>query len=283
MEWASGCLTGIMNSDKAKIDELKRRLWLRAVYGLAGVEDDYQMTVACRQIANLTDLQGLRWDRYEAGQAPRDKQLDLVDKALPSTAAVYRNGPHDLPVWEVLEGNEEICLKVVDAFLSYQRKNAGEVGNPFKASWNVLNIRFANVKPGEDWDLEDRFRKVTACFRTLLADVTVRYLKLDTNIYALVFSEYQKSPDSEVPYSASSLLAAIAMWQLAIKCPVKSFREHAQYFLEGLNQGAIEYEFDEFGKDIAGYVAALLNSSGVVGKDNLLPLPMPGPRIPDKF
>ncbi|WGS54410.1 hypothetical protein LFL96_25700 [Paraburkholderia sp. D15] len=275
-----------MNSGNAEIGDMKRRLWLRAVYARAGVEDGYQMTVACREAGSyLSALEGLRWDRYEAGQLPQRRVVDMVNSVLTGTGSMFHEGPFDLPVWEVLEGNEKACLKQVDHFLDYHYKNAGEVrlAEPLKASWSFLHVQFAEVKPGEDWDLEDRFRKVTACFRTLQADLTVRHLKLDTNVYSLVFTEYQSSSDSEVPYSASSLLAAIAMWQLAIKCPVKSFREHAQYFLEGLNQGAIAYEFDEFGKDISEYMSVLLKNSGVVGKDNLLPLPMPGPRIGDKF
>lgn len=257
----------VFDNAKIEVQAIRVRLWYRLVLEKAGVRNAQELKMSCKRAGSLlADLGAIRWERHEAGQAPQNRQLDLVERVIPGTAALYLKGPFDLPLWNVLEGVEDVCLKVVDDFLAHQYRKPEE-GKRLSVleSSNVMAAWFG-VKPSESWDYEERFRLLTSCFTSISIGVLREYLKLSVNLYALAYKEYNTSVDIELPFSARSLLAAIAMWQLAMKCPVRSFREHAQYFLSGLNEEAIEYEFDEYGKDISEYVEKLLANSGVDGK-----------------
>lgn len=92
---------------------LRIKLWMEAVMEAAGVKEIAELVV-------FLDLRQLptnfsRWSRHENRKTePEADFIQAVEKILPGTAEVFYSGPNGFPLWDILDGDEAVCLQMVD-------------------------------------------------------------------------------------------------------------------------------------------------------------------------
>ena len=95
------------------ITGLRIKLWMEAVMEAAGVKEIAELVV-------FLDLRKLptnfsRWSRHENRRTePEPDFIQAVEAILPGTAEVFHSGPNGFRLWDVLEGDEKLCLQMVD-------------------------------------------------------------------------------------------------------------------------------------------------------------------------
>jgi hypothetical protein len=127
---------------------LRIKSWMEAVMEAADVKE-------IPELMRFLDIRQLptnhtRWSRHQQGATePTPDVIESVETILPGTAEVFYFGPNGFPLWEILEGNETVCLQMVD----------DEVA------------RATGMRPDESWSFHQRvevifpgvFQKILIC------------------------------------------------------------------------------------------------------------------------
>lgn len=166
----NGAFVGVMG--------LKIKLWMEAVMETAGVK-------AIPELIRFLDIRQLptnhtRWSRHEQGATqPTPDFIESVEKILPGTAEVFYSGPNGFPLWDVLDGDETVCLQMVDEEI----------------------FRATGIQPDESWSFHQRVEVIFSRripkdidLQKLWNRITVDRTKLfheDLNVLALTVKDVE--------------------------------------------------------------------------------------------
>ena len=96
------------SSQVTVLERLRGRTWVEHCMQVAGCN---QAGLA-KKVSAVPDKD--LWSKYKNGNAkPPDPTVTAVDLSLPGTAAIWRNGPLGLPLWDVLEQDVVACTRLV--------------------------------------------------------------------------------------------------------------------------------------------------------------------------
>lgn len=105
-----------MHQDELDVKRLKRGLAAHLVANYVPVEPRISLPSALLEdcyaranegVSDLTPLNLYARDYLNGANQPTKHTIELFNAVFPGSRVVYTSGPHDLPVWEVLDGNEQ--------------------------------------------------------------------------------------------------------------------------------------------------------------------------------
>lgn len=93
---------------------LKIKIWMEAVMA-AAQQSEITGLIRFFDLKNLP-TNASRWSRHENRKTePEPDFIAQIENILPGTADVFYAGPDGFPLWEILEGNMEVCQQVIDS------------------------------------------------------------------------------------------------------------------------------------------------------------------------
>lgn len=258
---------------------LKIKTWMEAVMA-AAKQNEISDLVVFLQLRNLlTDAS--RWSRHDNRKTePESKFIAEVEKILPGTADVFYSGPDGFPLWEILEGNMEICQQVVDSEI-YQI-----TGVTPDESWSfhqrvmvIFSHRFPrDIDLQKLWDLisEDRSKELHEDFNVLA--LTAKDVQSIDNIPKWLTGSEQNwerlwgsnweqrfsgewvtannqsivKDSSVITLSAGQIITTIALYVLSLK--KNELLPHCHYLVRGVLAKAIKEQVS-FGATIAEFLS----------------------------
>jgi hypothetical protein len=257
---------------------LKIKIWVEAVMAAAKQSE-------ISDLVRFFDLKYLptnasRWSRHENRKTePESNFIAQVEGILPGTAEVYYSGPDGFPLWEILEGNMEICQQTVD------KEIAQITGVTPDESWSfhqrvmvIFSHRFPrDIDLQKLWDLisADRSRELHEDFNVLA--LTAKEVQSIDNIPKwLVGSEQnwerllgrnweQKFSDewvtannqsivkdsNVITLSAGQIVTTIALYVLSLK--KNELLPHCHYLVRGVLAKAVKEQVS-FGTTLAEFL-----------------------------
>jgi hypothetical protein len=118
---------------------LRIKLWMEAVMEAAGVKEIPEL-ILFLDIRHLPTNYS-RWSRHEQRMTePTSDFIESVERILPGTAEVFYSGPNGFRLWDVLEGDERLCLQIVDDEI----------------------FRATSIRPDESWSFHQRVMVIFA-------------------------------------------------------------------------------------------------------------------------
>ena len=179
-----------------------------------------------RQMNAATDIAR---QRYETGlQSPSDITLQTFEALLPGSLALYGEGPNDLPLWSVMDGDRAACELFLNEILTLP---PGMLTPSFE--WRVQEVATALVAPAYRPSLDDPL---------LATDADVPHPVWLTHVAMRYSALHDPSELLDVPTIDDQIVAAIALWHLAMM-KVEGPILFLEWLLVGLCSGVVAHHF----------------------------------------
>lgn len=186
-----------------------------------------------------------RWKGYSALRRLPDKAFTRkIDKVLPGTATVFKDGPAGLPLWALL-----------DVYTPATDKNGKEVPAKFGIPKLLCNRIFSGVPRYQSGlSLRDKWGKV---FESLLDHYGPHWTGAHTNLENLVHDPSRNDirlSNALSNIDARLMVVIMAVALLSLDSSDKKMWDYAQYFMDGILGMPLE---NRFGKEIADFASEL--------------------------
>lgn len=234
---------------KELLEKTRTRVWFAAVCEQAGIDPPSTAELGKWTAKHDTSdgkLGEIEWKRYEQGISSVSRwTLELIERALPGTMAVYEKGPFELPLWSVLNGNLAVCQKYVNDLMPKVK--------------GVLTLSFKDkVEQLFEWLIAPAYRQD---FATLAQNRNRQFdpiwLSYVNGKHAHLDEETDGPSDNllDQGFLPELIVGVIALWQIALSRD-EGFILEMEYLVTGLCQGIIAQEFNSI--PLQDYVLSLL-------------------------
>jgi hypothetical protein len=234
---------------KELLEKTRTRVWFAAVCEQAGIDPPSATELGKWTAKHDTSdgkLGDIEWKRYEQGISSVSRlTLELVERALPGTTAVYEEGPFELPLWAVLNGDLAACQKYVNGLMPKER--------------GVLTLSFKDkVEQLFEWLIAPAYRQD---FATLAQNRNRQFdpiwLSYVNGKHAHLDEKTDDPSDNllDQGFLPELVVGVIALWQIALSRD-EGFVLEMEYLVNGLCQGIIAQEFNSI--PLQDYVLSLL-------------------------
>jgi hypothetical protein len=230
------------------LDAVRVGEWFKAVMATSGAPSVPKLNavLALKGVDCTVD----RWKGYSALRRLPDVAFTReIDQVLPGTAAVFKDGPAGLPLWDLL-----------DVYTPATERNGKVVPAKTEIPKLLCNRIFSGLPRYQSGlSLQDKWGRV---FESLLAHYGPHWTGAHTNLENLV----QDPSRNDIRLSnalsnidARLMVVIMAVALLSLDSSDKEMWDYAQYFMDGILGMPLE---NRFGKQISDFVSKLFVQIG---------------------
>lgn len=174
-----------------ELNRIRGQRWIKYLLDVGKFKTQASMHEALNVVNNVQ-----MWSQYNKGtKRPISSTVIVVDKSIPGSADVWFKGYEDLPLWDVLLGDETVCFSFIDEVLAnakaedwmFKSKKAINDMTDSEKLFSILQL----VTDKDDWDVKQMFREFKAT-KTLN-----EFLSSDPN---LISKYYENKSESFIAY-----------------------------------------------------------------------------------
>ena len=215
--------------------------------------DDPQVQAALRKLSEADSLgfSGLDRTHYEKGEtSPSDRTLNVFDKLLSGSKVVYTNGPEDMPLWPILDGDLAACDQFIEDVAAFADLSPA-VDTTF-LQWLFDELIDAKYRVDVN--------QIPNLFGSPAGGHPVALSYIERH-HSHVLSE--KSPEEAAKAWArydQAILLALAIWRKVFSSNELPYRREMEWLMIGLCLGPLGIRYNE---GIQGYV---LNQTRMYGE-----------------
>uniref|UniRef100_UPI0035AEF029 hypothetical protein n=1 Tax=Hylemonella sp. TaxID=2066020 RepID=UPI0035AEF029 len=215
---------------------------------------DPQIQAILRKLSEAESLgfSGLDRTHYEKGEtSPSDRTLNVFDKLLSGSKVVYTNGPEDMPLWPILDGDIAACDRFIDGAAA-----------------------FTQLPPTIDTPLlQWLFDELIDAKHRILVDQIPNLFGVSAGGHPVVLSYIERhqgypfsgrSPEEEIQAWSRydrAILLTLAIWRKVFSSNELPYRREMEWLMVGLCLGPLGIRYNE---GIQGYV---LNQARMYGEN----------------
>lgn len=147
---------------KDELSHIRGKRWIKYLMDVGKFKTQASMHDALNVVNNVQ-----MWSQYNKGtKTPVYSTVMVIDKLIPGSADVWFKGYEELPLWDVLLGDENICLSFIDEVLAnakvedwmFKSKKSIKDMTDNEKLYSILQL----VTDKDDWDVKQVFREFKA-------------------------------------------------------------------------------------------------------------------------